>query len=76
MTITQETVDNTIAGLEAKSDDTLVHIFKCCSSLEKTADKKLVDPLVSAINQERKRRGTARTVTSRVSTVSLDEEEV
>ena len=54
--ITEENVKYTISNLPTFTDDTLVHIYKCCSSTLTTAEKKLLKPLMTAIEKERKAR--------------------
>ena len=58
--ITAENVAYTISNLHTYSDFQLVHVIKCCSSLDSTADKKLCKPLMEAAEKQRKKLNTAK----------------
>ena len=60
--ITEESVSHTISNLSTYSDDQLVHAYKCCSSTISTAERKLLKPLMSAIEKERKARNKVQSI--------------
>lgn len=51
----------TIDNLPNLTDEELVHIWKCCSSYTGPNSKQL-DPLMKAIDKQRKANGKARTI--------------
>jgi hypothetical protein len=62
---TPDQIKQTIKHLSELSDDTLVHYLKIVSSKQSKAEKTLYAPLVKAIETERKKRGTASTISSK-----------
>ncbi len=54
--MTKEQVDHTITTLPQLVDDTLIHYLKCASSKQTAAEKKLLKPLIAAIEKERRSR--------------------
>lgn len=64
--MTPEEVKTTISVLDALPDDTLVHYYKCASSADKPAEKKMLAPLKTAIEKERRKRGTASQISSKI----------
>lgn len=54
MTLTPELIKDTIASLPDLPDSDLVHIWKVCMSRKSAAERKLVAPLISAVEKRRK----------------------
>ena len=62
----KQLIDQTISNITAYPDDELVHMLKCASSTTSAVDKKLFKPLISAIEKERRKRGTASTISTKI----------
>lgn len=58
-------VKDTIKNITELSDEQLIHYYKCALSKKLASEKKLYAPLITAIEKERKKRGTT-TITSAV----------
>ena len=61
--MTTDQVKDTITVLPSLSDEVLVHYMKCALSKQSAAEKKLYAPLLTAIEKERRKRGTSSTIT-------------
>lgn len=68
--ITKETVKNVIDKIDTYTDDELVHMYKCASSVQDSKSKPLVKPLISIIEKERRKRGTAKTISSKITGIN------
>lgn len=62
---TPEQVKLAMQSLKDWSDDQLVHHFKIISSKHTKAEKTLYKPLMTAIEKERRARGTVSTISSK-----------
>ena len=62
---TPDQIKQAIKHLSELTDDTLVHYLKIISSKQTKAEKTLYAPLAKAIEAERKKRGTAATISSK-----------
>ena len=71
--MTEAQIKDTISTLPSLSDDVLVHYYKCASSNDSAKAKKLLAPLMTAIEKERKKRGSASTLSSKPLAVSTSE---
>lgn len=58
--MTAEQVSYTISLVPSMTDDELIHNWKCCSSRQLASEKKLLAPLVKAIEAERKHRNKSK----------------
>ncbi len=63
---TEEQILAEIKKLPAFDDETLVFYFQVISSKQSAKEKKLYEPLQKAIEKERKRRGTASAISSKI----------
>lgn len=53
-------IKQTISTIDTFSDEDLVHYYKCCLTKQSNAEKKLYATLVTAIEKERRKRGSAK----------------
>lgn len=65
----EEQIAHYISTIGEQTDDQLVHAFKIVSSKTSAKDKKLYGPVLTAINKERRKRGTI-TISSKIVPVS------
>lgn len=54
--MTAEQVQATVLTVPDLPDDEITHIYKCCLSRQLISEKRLLKPLITAIERERKAR--------------------
>lgn len=54
--ITPEIVNNTLAMIPTASDPQLVHVWKICATQSLKSNQKLLEPVLRAVELERKKR--------------------
>lgn len=64
--MTKEQVKENIEDLVNKTDEELVHLYKCARSKDKATEKVLLKPFIAAIEKERRKRKTVTTISSKI----------
>lgn len=72
--MTKDLVKMYIDTIKDILDDDLVHHLKCALTKKRASEKVLLKPVILAIDKERKRRGTVKSVASKLATAKIPTE--